>query len=79
MDLLEDILDSKIVAFKRLKSLNCEILPVMFEGTNLDKPKPSVQNTRAANLQGDSKLASFTHLNLNLREKKQRDQYVSSS
>ena len=75
IDLLEDILDSKMIPFKRLKSLNCENLPVMFEGTNLDKPKPSVQNTRAANLQGDSKLARFTHLkNLNLREKKQRDQ-----
>ena len=35
-------------------------LPVMFEGTNPDKPKPSTQNTRAANLQGDSKLAGFT-------------------
>ena len=60
MDLLEDILDSNMIAFKRLKSLNCENLPVMFEGTNLDKPKPSVQNTGAANLQGDSKLARFT-------------------
>ena len=31
----------------------------MFEGTN-PEPKPSTQNTRAANLQGDSKLAGFT-------------------
>ena len=74
IDLLEDILDSKRIPFKRLKSLNCENLPVMFEGTNLDKPKPSVQNTRAANLQGDSKLARFNHLkNLNFAFQKNNE------
>ena len=77
MDLLEDILDSNMIAFKRLKSLNCENLPVMFEGTNLDKPKPSVQNTGAANLQGDSKLARFTIWRTWICvSKKQRYQYV---